>query len=131
MRDKILKFMQGRYGYDKLSGCMCILSLVLMVTNLFVSSWILSIASATLLVLCYMRIFSKNTDKRYNENMIYMNYRGKIIMFFQKIKKYISDSRHYVLFKCPDCGQKMRIPRGKGRVIVTCPKCKKNIPKKS
>ena len=71
MREKFARFMSGRYGADQLSRFMVTAALVLMVINLFLGWGILSILVLALLVLCYFRMFSRNYQKRYEENLRY------------------------------------------------------------
>ena len=131
MREKLVNFMRGRYGFDDLCGFMTVIAGVLVIVNIFTRFWILNILAAAVIVWCYCRAFSRNIEKRCNENQFYLRIRGKVYSFFRRIKTYIRDSRTYLMFRCPDCGQKLRVPRGKGKIIVTCPKCKKSIRKKS
>lgn len=131
MREKIMRFMQGRYGFDSFSGFIMGVSAVLLIINIFTGLWILNILVLALIVWSYSRILSRNINKRYDENCTYLNYRNKFFHFFKNIKVYIHDWSKYLMFRCPDCHQKLRVPRGKGRIVVTCPKCKKQIIKKS
>lgn len=126
-----MNFMRGRYGFDELCGFMTAIAGVLVLVNIFTRLLVLNILAAAVIVWCYCRAFSRNIEKRCAENQFYLRIRGKVYMFFRRIKAYIRDSRTYLMFRCPDCGQKLRVPRGKGRIIVTCPKCKKAIRKKS
>ena len=74
-------------------------------------------------------MFSKNFSKRYNENRIYTNMMSPVYNFVDKIKyKYQKnkkrDKKKYKYYHCKNCGQELRIPRGKGKVTITCPICK-------
>lgn len=131
MREKLARFMQGRYGFDSLTGFIMGAAAVLLLINAFTGFWVLNVAVLAMIIWSYCRMLSKNVGKRYDENCRYLNYRTKLFGFFKGIGSKLSDRRKYLMFKCPDCGQKMRVPRGRGKIIVTCPKCRKQIYKKS
>ena len=76
-----------------------------------------------LIVFIYIRMFSRNLTKRYAENQKYLAVENKVRHFFGQ-KKYIQQQRKdYHIYSCPNCKQKIRIPKGKGKVSVRCPKC--------
>ena len=129
--------MQGRYGMDQFSRFLSILLLILIVLNLFVRSGILGILGWAVIIYMYFRIFSKNIAKRYAENQKYMALENKVRNFFSGItdpvkrKKNMEQRKNYHIYKCPQCKQKIRIPRGKGMIMVKCPKCAYEFKKKS
>ena len=129
--------MQGRYGMDQFSRFLSILLLILIVLNLFVRSGILGILGWAVIIYMYFRIFSKNIAKRYAENQKYMALENKVRNFFSGItdpvkrKKNMEQRKNYHIYKCPQCKQKIRIPRGKGMIMVKCLKCAYEFKKKS
>lgn len=131
MKEKLIRFMQGRYGADKLGQFLSGVSVALLVISVFdrtrVSFWLALI----LLVYSYFRIFSKNIPKRYAENQKYLAMTMKFRQNFAKKKSEMQQRKIYHIYKCPGCGQKMRIPKGKGRIEVRCPKCGTIFEKKS
>lgn len=125
------KIMVGRYGVDPLNKFLLITALIAMlISNLF-GGLILYIIALLILAYSYFRMFSKNHYKRYQENNRYLYYKGKFTDFFRKGKNTIHQRKVYHIYKCPGCKQKIRIPRGKGRVQITCPKCHTQFIKKS
>lgn len=140
-RDKMYRMMQGRYGADELSQVLFFACLVLMLINMFinnhVASLVMLVAILALLGFAYYRIFSKKLYKRQQENQAFLTFRYKLKSRWynlrQKNKKVFnfSERKNYHIYKCPGCGQKIRIPRGKGKIEVTCPKCKYKFIKKS
>ena len=72
----------------------------------------------------YFRMLSRNISRRYNENQIYLKYRYKVIAKFNGFKARMRDRKTHRVFKCPGCSQKIRVPRGKGRISIKCPKCR-------
>ena len=79
----------------------------------------------------YFRVFSKNTAKRYQENQTYVNFRYRVITKMHKMKKEFADRKVYRFYRCPMCKQKVRVPKGRGRIAITCPKCREEFIRKS
>ena len=131
MKEKFNRFMAGRYGADELSRVMMFAAVAVMLINLFVRLEILNIVVVALIVIIYLRMFSKNIQKRYEENCKYYALKQKVLAFFGKQKNMAQDLKANHIWKCPECGQKIRIPRGRGKIIVTCPKCRHEFEKKS
>ena len=84
-----------------------------------------------LLIVCYYRIFSKNHQKRYEENQKFLAARARFLSWFQKEKYLLGQRKDYRIYTCPGCKQKIRIPKGKGKIVVKCPKCHTEFTKKS
>ena len=123
LKEKFNRFMAGRYGSDQLSRFLSIVSLVLIILNLFLRRnvlWLLGIAA---LVLVYLRIFSKNYEKRRRENERYLQLKNKLTSGVRNWADRQKQRRDYVFFRCPACHAMLRVPRGKGRIRVTCRKC--------
>lgn len=142
---KVMRFMQGRYGMDALSKFMgyvafglILVNLVIGVVQIFANAYPLYIARfvlnglvLVLIVLMYMRIFSRNTTREYFRNQKYLYYRD---LFLKKWNRFVhppADRKTHRIFKCPNCKQKIRIPKGRGKIAITCPKCKIEFIKKS
>ena len=116
------RFMDGRYGHDRLNMTMLVVGCVLCFVQIFVPSGvgvILSILSEALLILSLLRCFSRNTYKRYNENR-------KFLLLIDRIK-----DRTHRYYACPKCRQTVRVPKGKGKIAITCPKCREKFIKKT
>ena len=123
--------MQGRYGADQLSRFLTAIGLVLIILNLFVHSNAITYLVMALLVYCYYRMFSRNVTKRYAENQAFLARTYKIRSFFKQQLELMKQRRIYHIYTCPGCRQKIRIPRGKGKIEVRCPKCGVTFVKKS
>ena len=124
IRDWFGRFMEGRYGTDKLNMtilgvgvALCIISLFL--GNVPVASLILTTGSYALMIWAIFRSFSRNTYKRYEENR-------RFLTFIDRIK----DKEHRY-FDCPKCRQPVRVPKGKGKISITCPKCREKFIRKT
>ncbi len=131
MREKLARFMSGRYGADQLSRFMVSAALVLLILNLFLGWGVLSFLVLALLVLCYWRMFSKNFQKRYEENLRYTQATAKYRYWLARQKDLWKQRKVYHIYRCPSCKQKVRVPKGKGKIIVTCPKCRTEFQKRS
>lgn len=135
MKEKLMRFMQGRYGVDQFArftmgaALVCIVLSVLFRISLVVL--ILDYTGLALLAYTYFRIFSKNISKRYAENQKYLEKTAKIRRWFSSQKNLMSQRKTHHIYTCPGCGQKIRIPRGKGKIEISCPKCGTKFVKRS
>ena len=120
---KLRRFMAGRYGTDKLNMVILSAGLAVCLVSAFVDSpkinLLLTAVSYALMFWALYRSFSRNTYKRYQENR-------KFLQFFDRLK-----DREHRYYDCPKCRQVVRVPRGKGKIAITCPKCKERFVKKT
>ena len=130
-RQRFSQFMVGRYGVDQLNRAMLITSLVLMVLSWFGLRTVFYTIGLVLLILCNIRMFSRNFQARYKENTVYVNQINKIRYFISKLKYKKNTSKTHHIYSCPTCKQKIRVPRGKGKIMIHCPKCHTEFMKKS
>ena len=129
MKQKFFNFMKDRYGSDVLNNIIIYFSLGFAIVNLFKKSDILAITSLILFSVAIFRMFSKNKRKRAMEQVKFFNFISPI---YSRLLKYASkDRKNYIYFKCKNCKQELRIPRGKGKIKVICPHCKYEEIKKS
>jgi hypothetical protein len=131
MREKLQRFMAGRYGADELAKFLNIVLLVLLLVSVFSRSRILYLAAFALLIYDYFRMFSKNVSKRYEENQKFLNFRYRLVAKWDSQKKQFAQRKTHRFFKCPQCKQKVRVPKGRGKICITCPKCRTEFVKKS
>lgn len=125
------KFMQDRTGVDHLSLALLIVLLIVgLIGQLLGWSW-LTWLSLLPLVLCYFRIFSKNKLKRHQENVLFLKYWYPIQTKWMNQYRALKARRQYRYFKCKECGQQLRVPRKKGKIEITCPKCRHTFIKKT
>ena len=123
--------MQGRYGVDSLSRFLSVILLAVIVIGMFVRIPLSGLISLVLLVILYWRMFSRNIPKRYAENQKFLQLRDKFLGNFSNFGSNMSQLKDYHIYKCPRCNQKIRIPRGKGHIMVRCPRCGYEFHKKS
>lgn len=131
MRERFYRFMQGRYGQDAFTRFLLGAMLACVVLNLLVGSRFLSIMAWALLVYAYFRLFSRNHAARYAENQRYLNATAKLRYWFEQQKRLKEERKYHHIYVCPKCRQKIRIPKGKGKVMVRCPKCRHEFQKRS
>lgn len=123
MRQKAVNFMRGRYGIDRFSNFLMGLACVVIITNIFVRSHILTMLGWAVLIYAYVRIFSKKYDKRGAENTWYLNRTYGIRMWFLKKRDRMKMRKTHHIYCCPSCHQRVKIPKGRGRIAIICPKC--------
>ncbi len=131
MRDKIYRFMQGRYGTDDFYKFLFWVALIGIVINWFFKSQMLSFAVTLILVYAMYRVLSKNHSARYAENQRYLQATAKIRYWFDQQKKLMEERKYHHIYTCPKCRQKIRIPKGKGKIMIRCPKCHHEFQKRS
>lgn len=131
MRDKIYRFMQGRYGTDDFYKFLFWVALIGIVINWFFKSQLLSFAVTLILVYAMYRVLSKNHSARYAENQRYLQATAKIRYWFEQQKKLMEERKYHHIYTCPKCRQKIRIPKGKGKIMIRCPKCHHEFQKRS
>ena len=131
MKEKFYRFMQGRYGQDQFSRFLLILGLICLAVNIFVRSSILYWVFWILLIHTYFRMFSKNHAARYAENQRYLNATARFRYWFDQQKKLANERKYHHIYVCPKCRQKIRIPKGKGKIMVRCPRCHHEFQRRS
>ena len=128
---KLREFMYGRYGTDQLSLALIGGGFAFYILYVFTRSRLLYLVSLILYGIAAFRTLSKNHTKRRIENQKFMNLWYKLKNKWVGIRADFEERKTYKHFKCPACGQKIRIPRGRGKVEITCPKCSKKFIKKA
>ena len=118
VRQFLARFMAGRYGTDQLNLTLTGVFLVVYLISLFTRSTILYSIALVLMVVCLLRSFSRRLDRRRAENVKFL----QLVRPLQNYAVRLKDREHRY-FKCPNCGQQMRVPRGKGRITVHCRAC--------
>lgn len=128
-RADMKEVMSRRCGLDELNNFIMLVAFIYIVTALFTRKLVFLLVGAILVVLCYLRVFSKKLDKRSRENAFYMRYMGGVVKVVQHYKlclkmkiKSIRD-KEYAYFVCNTCEQIVRVPKGKNKVNIRCPRC--------
>lgn len=128
---KILFYMKGRYGYDELSKLLFIVGLLLGVLSNFMEGNILSIIGIAFIAFGALRIVSKEKTNRYKELQAYIKIKSTITTRYYKMKNRWAQRKVYKITKCPNCKQKVRVPRNKKKIRITCPSCQNKFVKKT
>lgn len=130
MREKLQRFMWGRYGNDRFNQFLMIVAIVCLVLSLFGLN-IFYLLGLGLMVYAYFRMLSRKITKRAAENQWYLRKELKVRSWWSGSKKAFAERKEYRIYKCPNCKQKLRVPRGKGRIAIRCRKCGTEFIRKS
>ena len=122
-REKLYRFMIGRYGTDILNKDILWLTIILVLVNLFIRSYILYIIIYALFFVTVFRMLSKKVVKRRAENAKYLIYRNKVVKFFTVQFNKIRYYKQYKYVTCKKCKAVIRVPRKKGTRNISCPGC--------
>ncbi len=124
-RERLARFMYGRYGADQLGRALLWVYLALALGAVFFKP--LNFLALVLLVWILFRIFSKNIYKRQMENQKYLRFAGKVKGWFSLQKNKVRDRKTHRYRTCPYCKATLRLPNKKGKHTVCCPKCRKDF----
>ncbi len=130
MRERLQRFMWGRYGNDNLNQVLLAFAFVCLIISFF-GGGVFYILATIVMGGAYYRMFSRNISRRSWENQQFLRHKMKVKGFFSRKKKELAQRRVYHIYRCPNCRQKIRIPRGKGRIAISCRKCGNEFVKKS
>lgn len=129
MKEKLARFMQGRYGNDQLNNFLMkafliefLLYFLLRGVSRGLSTVMYYLGFATIIYV-YYRLFSRNIYKRASENQAFLNKTANIRSKINSQKSIMKQRKTHRIYKCPTCKQKVRVPKGKGKISIHCPKC--------
>ncbi len=125
------RFMAGRYGADSLSQAIIIAGLVLFLLAAFTRIGLFSILAMALYIWAIFRMYSRNGEKRSQENARYMAATRKLRTSVNQARTRLKNRKKYRYFRCPNCHARLRLPRGVGEVTVNCGQCKHSFRKKA
>ncbi len=160
MRERFFRFMRGRYGLDAFGKFLIYTGLLLALINLLFRNTVLSVVSLIIWIYAYFRIFSRDIYRRSSENTKYLQLKsrltGGIKDFWDRLRSRFGQTSgnngcqgtesyrsrcnsysgscydaQYKVFKCPKCKQKLRVPRGKGKIRIICRRCKYEFVRRS
>lgn len=134
MKQKLIQFMQGRYGVDAFSKFLLVVGLVAVFASALINGRLANvfyILGWVAVIYSYFRIFSRKVSKRYAENQAFIDKTSGLRGFFKKQKGMMGDRKTHHIYTCPSCKQKIRVPKGKGKIEVRCPKCSTTFVKRS
>ncbi len=122
IRQWLTRFMTGRYGEDQFNVFLMVLYVSLYVIFLFTRLVFLELLAVSLVFFSLFRALSRTLPRRRAENARFLQIVRPLIRRFSAFRARAKDKEHRY-FKCPNCGQQMRVPRGKGRITVHCRSC--------
>ena len=127
---KYQNFMIGRYGSDELNFFLVILSLVLMFLSRIRYLWFLYFISLMLLCISIFRMYSRNISQRHKEKMAFLRLRNKFTGWYRINRDAWKNRKTHKYFRCKNCKASIRVPRGVGKIEVTCPNCRTKVIKR-
>lgn len=122
-KEKLIRFMYGRNGMDKMASVLLWIGIALSLVNIFFHSLIIGLLNYLILFYCLFRVMSKNVWKRRAENEKFMRLFSKVSGFFKLQKNKFKDRKTHVYRQCPSCHANLRLPKAKGNHTVKCPRC--------
>ena len=131
LRASFARFMSGRYGADNLSYAMVITALVMTVIGALSGLGILTLMADALLIVMFVRMFSKDRYRRAHENQVYLEKTQRVRRAVTEWMNRVKNSKKYRYFTCPQCKTRLRVPRGVGNVTITCKSCGNKFDKKA
>ena len=131
LRDRFQNFMTGRYGADELARVYMWITMGLLIVSIFVRIPIFWMLAVALMIYSYYRMFSKNTSKMREQNQKFLNWKYSLAVKKDKNVRRREQKKIYHFYKCPRCKQTVRVPKGRGKICITCPKCRMEFVKKS
>ena len=131
MGNRFRNFMMGRYGPDQLCVALFIAALAVRIIATFLRFYALDVLSFALLIYGFFRFFSRNIEKRRRENDVFLRYWGPARFKLRKSRDKFASRKTHKFFTCPNCKNTLRVPKGKGRIQITCPKCGERFERKS
>lgn len=132
LAEKMRAWMHGRYGEDELSRFVVVTAMaVILLSNFFRHKEIVYLAAMVPLIWQAFRVFSRNIEKRKKERDVFLRFVGKIKHFFTLRKNMWRERRTHRYYKCPNCKVHLRVPKGRGKIEISCPKCRIKITRKT
>ena len=126
MKERIARFMAGRYGNDQLGRALLVADLILLLLASIFSKTvgrILMPLALAVLIYMYYRMFSRNIYKRQEENGKYLRFKYQITSKINVLRERWKQRKEYKFFTCPSCHTTLRVPRGRGKIKIVCRKC--------
>ncbi len=126
MRDRIARFMAGRNGNDRLNLLLLVIGIIFIILGIVfreTAGFVFNALTLVIIVVVYFRMFSKNLYKRQAENAKYMEIKNMFISKIRLLREKWIQRNEYKFFRCPSCKTALRVPRGRGKIMIVCKKC--------
>jgi hypothetical protein len=131
LRTRMELWMSGRYGYDELSYALSGLAVAGMLLSCIPRLRLLYLPALVLWVWVMFRCFSKNVENRRRERAAYLRFTGHIADQFELMWKAWKERKTHRYYRCKQCHTVLRVPKGKGKLKITCPQCHRETVKKT
>lgn len=128
---KMQSYMYGRYGVDELSLFLSRMALVCIIAGLFVYPGFFCGLAMALYLVTMLRTYSKNIAKRQREREAYLRMANPVRSWFGLQRRKFAERKTHRYFKCSQCKKTLRVPKGKGKIKIRCPKCGAEIVRKT
>lgn len=125
------RFMVGRYGGDQLSIYLLVFSMILTLSGQLAEIGFVSVLGYVPLFAALYRMFSKDIQKRRMENYKFAIFISPIYSKFKKVQGRLKDLKTHKYYRCSSCKTNMRVPKGKGKIVITCPRCSTKFTKRT
>lgn len=123
--------MNGRYGVDELSKALAITGLIVLALSNFFGGRIVASLGVAFLAYAGLRPLSKQRQNRQKEYAWYIRQKQRILTRYYKLKNARAQRKVYKFYACPECKQKIRVPKGRNKIRITCPSCRHQFVKKT
>ena len=134
MMQRFMRFMYGRYGMDEFNFFLLVFAMVVLIIAIFVpvpASLIIRLIALAATAFAVFRVLSKNRYARNKELKAYNKIRFAITGVFKRIKIRFSQRKTHRFYRCPECKTTVRVPKGRGKIKISCPKCGNTFIRKS
>lgn len=128
---KLQQFMVGRYGNDQFTLFLSIMGLALSFLGNFRHLRAFYFIGTIMIFYGLFRSLSKNYEARRKELNWYLVWSEKPKAYIKLIMNQIRDRKTHRYFRCKSCKTVMRVPKGRGKIEITCPKCRMKVVKKT
>ena len=123
IRNFLRNFMIGRYGPDHLGIAMIVVSVVLSLLHSITRFSLIMYVSYLILALTLFRMLSRNIVRRRAENDKFIRYWWPVKTKAGRMMANLKHRKTHKFLRCPGCNNTLRVPKGKGKLQITCPKC--------
>ena len=126
MKQRIARFMAGRNGNDQLNIFLLILAVVFIILGIIFKNsmgFIFNMLTLVSIALVYIRMLSRNIPKRQAENARFMDLKYRLFSKLRLQREKWTQRDEYKFFHCPSCRTVLRVPRGRGKIMIVCKKC--------
>lgn len=128
---RLRNFMNGRYGYDQLNKILIVIYLIIYISTFFIRNYAITVITYIPLIFAFYRIFSKDIEKRTQENFRFIRGLNLMKSKLRNLCLILIGTKTHKYFLCSRCRQTIRIPKGKGKICITCPKCRMEFVKRT